>query len=160
VALVVKVHCCLVTTNQSILRINLVVAIMEVNPYPRWFQKLPDKYKPNSLPETNPYPRWLTKIGFCFFAFFFVVMLWDWYTIGVLVDQHKIMDYMYGGSISSTEPHAAEDYAQSSLNSTLFYCLPVLLLFALAIRMQTHFYRTIAFSAVVIGPFIFWAINS
>ena len=133
---------------------------MEVNPYPRWFQKLPDKHKPTLLPETNPYPRWLTKVGFCFFAFLFVATLWDWYTIGVLVNQHKIIDYMYGGSISSTEPHAAEHYAQSSLNFALFFHLPVLLLFALAIRRQTSFYRTIAFSAVIIEILICWSISS
>ena len=142
------------TTTQSILRGALIAIVMEVNPYPRWFKELPEKYKPTSLPEANPYPRWLTKIGFYFFAFLFVYMLWDWYTIGVLVDQHKITDYMYGGSISNTEPHAAEHYAQSSLNFALFYCLPVLLFLALAIRRQTLFYQSIAFSAIIIGTLV------
>lgn len=70
-----KVQYCLMMASRSTLLITLIARIMEVNPYPRWFQQLPDKHKPTSRPEANPYPRWLTKIGFCFFAFFFVVIV-------------------------------------------------------------------------------------
>lgn len=122
---------------------------MEANHFPRWFNKLPVRYQASNSPETNTY----TKLVFWYFLLTTVYLLWEWLSIGILSDQEKIESYMFGSAAmmgNGGENYAsAETYAASALQSVVL-TLPILLLFGLALKKQTRFYRLLAYASILI----------
>jgi len=123
---------------------------MQESHHPRLFRN----HTPSLSVEANPYPRWLTNLGLLLFAFFFICFLWEWFTIGVLADKEKTKEYLFGSEVMMNEGGAnyasPEIYAKSALISAVLFCLPVSLLFALAVRKKTTAYRLLAFASILL----------
>ena len=126
---------------------------MEANRYPRWFAKIPAKYKPTEQPEVNPYIGWFFKLILVLSIMSFVFSLWEWFTIGILKDQEKIGDYMFGSAGMLGE--GGENYASAEIYATLnlrsaIVSLPIILLFLLAVKRPTLIYRLLAVASILI----------
>jgi hypothetical protein len=111
--------------------------------YPRWFKKIPANLKPAIALEVNPYPKWLTWIGLGFTSFLCVFSFWEWFTISVLEDESVIIDY-------SLVYNTPKTYATSELH-VAFFCLPIVVVFVLAIRKDTPLYRLLALAFIIVA---------
>lgn len=70
-------------------------------------------------PSSNPYPRWLANFGLFLATALFLVLLWEWLSIGILQDAGKIKEYSFGsGSMlekGGSNYMSAAIYARASL---------------------------------------------
>ena len=114
---------------------------MQADRYPRWFTKLSIKNQALVTPEINPYPRWITWLGLAFSVLLCASSFWEWLMISVLSDQRMINDYR-------SAYHSPENYAASALHVALC-CLPVIILFALAVKKGSHFLRLLACACII-----------
>ena len=124
------------------------------NLYPRWYAELVARGKLTPPHKAQSGSQYLTIFGLIVTSLLFIFLLWDWFSIGVLIDQDKITQYIIGGSISSTEPQAAADYAHSSLVIALGFLLPALILLSIATAKSTSFFRWLAFAFIIVEVII------
>ena len=125
---------------------------MQANSYPRWFYKLPSRYRPNAPPELGS--RIYTKLALGFYCLTFAFLIWEWLTIRVFPDEKKVADYMFSSESMLGEggPHyaSAETYANTVwLGAT--WALPFAILFTLAIKKNNKFYLFLAWSASLLS---------
>jgi len=102
--------------------------------------------------------RWFTQLGLGLCSSGLLYLLWEWYTIGIEADQGKIADYRFGteSMLGEGGSHyaSATIYAAAALHDAVFVCLPLAIVFALAVRNGTKLFQLLAVAAVAVAGFI------
>jgi hypothetical protein len=124
---------------------------MQVDIYPRWFQKIPTKYWPSSPIKSGA--SFYAKIGLGYILITLTFLLWEWLAIGYFAIPSVVANYHFGSAAMLGEGGptyaSAAIYAQASLEAAVFPMMPLAFLFAVAIVKNNFFYQTIAWASLI-----------
>lgn len=88
----------------------------------------------------------------------FGFLLWEWLSIGIIAMPEKIAEYHFGSEAMVGEGGATYEstsaYAQAAFHSTIFPMLPLVILFGMATIKNNLFYRTLAWTSLLITAFV------
>lgn len=101
---------------------------MQEDLYPRWFNNLPAKHRPDNYAQANPYIKLISWLAFLLLAFLFLNSLWTWFSLDILADESTIKSCLQEVAGPESSPDIADtanqifiqEVATSALQSALF----------------------------------------